>query len=99
MNGQRYILVVDYRSRFPEVISLHSTTTSVVINTIKSVFACHEIPRLEHGDNSFQFSAKEFAFADSYIVCPATSSLHFLQSSGEVERMIKDSQEPAADGR
>ncbi|XP_037579458.1 uncharacterized protein K02A2.6-like [Dermacentor silvarum] len=67
LNGQDCVLLVDYRSRFPELISLRSTSAPAVINVIKSVFARHGIPRLVRSDNGPQFAAREFsAFADSY---------------------------------
>ncbi|XP_037528756.1 uncharacterized protein K02A2.6-like [Rhipicephalus sanguineus] len=90
LNGQYFVLLVDYRSRFPEVISLRSTTALAVINAIKSVFARHGIPRLVRRTNGPQFAAKEFsAFAKSYGFCHVTSSPHFPQSNGEVERMVR----------
>ncbi|XP_049276043.1 uncharacterized protein K02A2.6-like [Rhipicephalus sanguineus] len=90
LNGQDFVLLVDYRSRFPEVISLRSTTALAVINAVKSVFARHGIPRLVRSDNGPQFAAKEFsAFAKSYGFCHVTSSPHFPQSNGEVERMVR----------
>ncbi|XP_037576678.1 uncharacterized protein K02A2.6-like [Dermacentor silvarum] len=90
MNGQHYVLLVDYRSRFPEVISLRSTTAPAVINVIKSVFARHGIPRLVRSDNGPQFAAREFsAFSDSYSFRHVTSSPPFPQSNGEVERIVR----------
>ncbi|XP_037555523.1 uncharacterized protein K02A2.6-like [Dermacentor silvarum] len=90
LNGQDYVLLVDYRSRFPEVISLRSTSAPAVINVIKSVFAHHGIPRLVRSDNGPQFAAREIsAFADSCGFRHVTSSPHFPQSKGEV-RTVKD---------
>ncbi|XP_037558085.1 uncharacterized protein LOC119435243 [Dermacentor silvarum] len=90
LNGQDYVLLVDYRSRFPEVISLRSTSAPAVINVIKSVFARHGTPRLVRSDNGPQFAAREFsAFADSYGFRYVTSSPHFPQFNGEVEWMVR----------
>ncbi|XP_037568027.1 uncharacterized protein LOC119448889 [Dermacentor silvarum] len=94
LNGQDYVLLVDYRSRFPEVISLRSTSAPAVISVNKSVFTCHEIPGLVRSDYGPQFAAREFsAFPDSYGFRHVTSSPRFPQSNGEVERrlrMVKD---------
>ncbi|XP_049515032.1 uncharacterized protein K02A2.6-like [Dermacentor silvarum] len=90
LNGQDYVFLVDYRSSFPEVISLRSTSAPAVINVIKSVFARHGIPRLVRSDNGPQFAAREFStFADSYGFRYVTSSPHFPQLNGEVERMVR----------
>ncbi|XP_037568402.1 uncharacterized protein K02A2.6-like [Dermacentor silvarum] len=101
LNGLDYILLVDYRSRFPEVISLRSTSAPAVINVIKSVFARHGIPKLVRSDNGPQFAAREFsAFADSYGFRHATSSPHFPHLNGKVERMgstVKDLLQKADD--
>ncbi|XP_037568164.1 uncharacterized protein K02A2.6-like [Dermacentor silvarum] len=90
LNGQDYVLLVDYRSGFSEVISLRSTTAPAVINVIKSVFTRHGIPKLVRSDNGPQFAATEFsAFANSYGFRQVTSSPHFPHSNGEVERMVR----------
>ena len=39
LNKQSYLLVVDYYSRFLEVIKLSSTTSSSIESAIKSIFA------------------------------------------------------------
>ncbi|XP_037576972.1 uncharacterized protein K02A2.6-like [Dermacentor silvarum] len=88
LNDQDYVLLLYYRSRFPEVISLRSTTAPAVINVIKSVFARHGIPNLVRSDNGPQFAAREF-FAESYRFRHVTSRPHFPQLNGEVERMVR----------
>ncbi|XP_037564184.1 uncharacterized protein K02A2.6-like [Dermacentor silvarum] len=90
LNRLDYVLLMDYRLRFPEVISLRSTSAPAVINVIKSVFARHGIPRLVHSDNGPQFAARDFsAFAHSYGFRHVTSSPNFPQSNGEVEQMVR----------
>ncbi len=44
LEGKQYLLIVDYFSRFPQVIQLKSTTSAAVISQLKSVFARHGIP-------------------------------------------------------
>ena len=38
LNGSTYLLVVDYFSRYPEVLKLNSTTSKTVISTLKLIF-------------------------------------------------------------
>ncbi|XP_072143342.1 uncharacterized protein [Dermacentor andersoni] len=45
LNGQTIILVVDYYSRFHEVVTLRSTTAQAVIDALKSIIARHGIPQ------------------------------------------------------
>nr|XP_050052395.1 uncharacterized protein K02A2.6-like [Dermacentor andersoni] len=89
LKGQDYVLLVDYRSCFPEVISLCSITIPAITTAIKRVFARHSIPSVARSDNSPQFSSKDFStFAQAYGFRQVTSSPHFPQSNGEVERMV-----------
>ena len=86
LRGVTYLLVVDYFSKFPELIKLTSTTASNVINALKAVFARHGIPSCLRSDNGPQFDCSEMeAFATSYGFKHRTSSPRFPQGNGQVE--------------
>ena len=90
LEGKTYLLVVDYYSRFPEVIQLKTTVSESVIQGLKSVFACHGIPEILISDNGPQYSSYEFAqFAGDYGFLHRTSSPHYPQSNGLAERVVK----------
>ena len=90
LNGADYLLVVDYFSRYPEIVKMRSTTSKATIEALKSIFARHGIPETLISDNGPQYSSKEFAeFAKSYDFCHVTSSPHFPQSNGMAERMVQ----------
>ena len=63
LNGQHYLVVVDYFSRFPEVIQLTSTTSTYVISMLKAIFSRHRIPEIVRSDNGPQFSSNRMDFA------------------------------------
>ena len=87
MAGQHYLLVVDYFSRFPEVVS---TTSSSVITILKAIFSRHGLPEVVCSDYGLQFASSEFTkFAQSYSFEHVTSSPHYPMSNGEVERMVQ----------
>ena len=75
LEGNNYLLVVDYFSRYPEVIKLSSTVSATVIATLKTLFARHGIPEIFRSDNGPQYSAEVFTqFMKSYDIQHITSS-------------------------
>ncbi|XP_049515620.1 uncharacterized protein K02A2.6-like [Dermacentor silvarum] len=90
LKGRDYVLIVDYYSRFPEVVSVGSTTAPAVISAIKSCIARFGIPDIVRADNGPQFVSNEFAeFARSYGFRHETSSPRYPQSNGEAERTVR----------
>ncbi|UYV71909.1 K02A2.6-like [Cordylochernes scorpioides] len=86
-----YLVVIDYYSRFPEMIQLDRLTASVVVRSCKSIFARHGISETVVSDNGTQFgAAREFAnFARQYGFTHVTSSPRFPQSNGMAEAGVK----------
>ena len=90
LQGQQFLLVVDYFSRYPEVVKLRSTTASSMIAVLRSCFARYGIPETVRSDNGPQFASREFAeFVNSYGFEHRTSSPYYPQSNGMVERAVK----------
>ena len=90
LNGVNYLLVVDYFSRFPEVIKLKTTTSASIIEAFKAIFSRYGVPETLVSDNGPQYTSQEFSeFTKSYNFCHVTSSPHFPQSNGQAERMVK----------
>ncbi|CAB4040675.1 Transposon Tf2-8 poly [Paramuricea clavata] len=86
-----YLLVVDYYSRYVEVVALHkSTSPSKIIQALKTVFARHGIPDEVRSDNGPQYHSDEFAqFAKEWGFKHSISSPHCCQANGKVERAVK----------
>ncbi|UYV63076.1 hypothetical protein LAZ67_2003063, partial [Cordylochernes scorpioides] len=86
-----YLVVIDYYSRFPEMIQLDRLTANVVVRSCKSIFARHGVPETVVSDNGTQFgAAREFAnFARQYGFTHVTSSPRFPQSNGMAEAGVK----------
>ena len=98
LNGLNYILLIDYFSRYPEVVELTSTSGSI-ITALKSIFSRHGVPEVLVSDNGPQYASQEFTcFARKYDFAHVTSSPHFPQSNGQAERTVKkllgDSEDP-----
>uniref|UniRef100_A0A8C4SL18 Integrase catalytic domain-containing protein n=1 Tax=Erpetoichthys calabaricus TaxID=27687 RepID=A0A8C4SL18_ERPCA len=84
-----YLIVTDYYSLYPEVCGLSKATAENVIVCMKSIFSRHGVPEEVFTDNGLQFSNASFkAFADSWEFFHNTSSPHFPQSSGLVEKSV-----------
>ena len=96
LKGTCYLVVVDFFSRYPEVIQLRSTTSGGVVEALKAIFARHGIPETVISDNGPQYASEEFAkFAVEYSFKHITSSPHFPQRNGHVERSVKSAGEIA----
>ena len=54
LQGRHYFLMVDYYSRYPEVIKLPSTTLTAIITAMKSIFSRQRIPHTVISDNGPQ---------------------------------------------
>ena len=89
LNKAQYLIVVDYFSRYPEVVKLNSTTSISIINILKSIFARHGIPSKLITDNGPQFSSHTFKeFSSTYSFQHVTSSPRYPQSNGMAERAV-----------
>ena len=85
--SQQVLLVVDYYSRWIEIVRLHKTTSEDIILHTSSMFARHEIVV---SDNGPQFSAESYAkFAQKYGFEHVTSSPHYPKGNREAERAVK----------
>jgi len=90
LKGISYLLVVDYFSRFPEVVKLTSTTSTAIIQALKAIFSLHGIPTVFRSDNGPQFVSTDIKhFTESYSFTQITSSPKYPQSNGLVERMVQ----------
>ena len=90
LNNSTYLIVVDYFSRYPEVVQLSSTTSRSVIKALQAIFSRHGIPSVFMSDNGPQFSSREMKeFANTYGFDLVTSSPHYAQSNGLAERTIQ----------
>ena len=89
-NNKVYLLVVDYYSRFWEVVKLRSMTAENLIIEMKKIFSRHGIPEMVKSDNGPQYASKEFRqFATKWRFKQTTSSPRYPRSNGLAERTVQ----------
>ena len=87
--GRDYLLVVDYFSKYPEVVRLSSKNSEAVILAMKDMFARHGIPERLIADNMPFNSASFKDFASKWEIEVVTSCPHYPTSNGLVERNVQ----------
>ena len=88
LNGQQYLLIVDYLSGFWEVEPLQSTLSSDVIKKIKMHFARNGIPDMVVSDNGPQFAAQEFQCFRKTWQFQLNSTSQYPKSNGKAENAV-----------
>ena len=89
LSGQSYLLLVDYLTKYPEVLNIPNKTAYTVIQKMKSVFARYGIPRELVRDHVPFASYEMKSFAASWGFKLTHSSPGFPSSNGMAERAIK----------
>ena len=88
-DGKDYLVIVDYFSKYPEVLSLNSKTAREMVVKLKSVFARHGIPDVFISDNSPFASMEMRQFAQDWNFELVTSSPTYPRSNGQSERFVQ----------
>ena len=74
--GQNYLVIVDYHSRWIEVLHAKSTTTTACVTNMKDLFARFGFPEEIMSDNGTQFAPSEFrSFVENNWITDTTPSL------------------------
>ena len=90
LNQVKYLLVIDYFSKFIELQPMHTTTARAVINALKIIYSRWGIPVEVVSDNGPPFNSDEYkAFNTEWDIKINTSSPHYPRSNGQVERCIQ----------
>ena len=88
--AHKYVLCVDYYSKFIDVVELKDMCNRSTIDAPKSFFATHGIPRILRSDNGPQYRSTKFKdFANAYTIKDVTSSPNYARSNGESERAVQ----------
>ena len=89
-HGQNYLLVQDYYSNFPEVVTLKDMSTKSIIVGLKSIMSRHGLVDVLVSDNQTCYSSDEFKqFAIDWEFKHVTSSPHHAASNSRAENGVK----------
>lgn len=89
IRGQSFLLIVDYMSKFPEVMNIRDKTARTVIEKMKAVYARHGIPKELVCDHVPFASYEMKTFAAEWGIKLTHSSPAYPQSNRLAERTIK----------
>ncbi|UYV81408.1 K02A2.6-like [Cordylochernes scorpioides] len=90
IESSKYLLIVDYFSKYPEIYQLQDMTTDIIIRRLKRTFSNFGIPETLVSDNGPPFFSKEFQnFTRTWNIVHVTSSPYHAQSNGMVERTVQ----------
>ncbi|CAB4008609.1 Transposon Tf2-6 poly, partial [Paramuricea clavata] len=85
--GESILVVIDYYSRYYEVVIMKSTLTAKVIENLEEIFFRHGLPESLTSDNGPQFIFTEFsAYMDYQGIRHRRVTAKWPQANGEVER-------------
>ena len=88
--GQSYLLIMDYTSRFPIVRRLTSMTAQHIADHCKQIFAEYGWPDTLISNNRPCYTSKTFKkLMTEYNVNHITSSPHYPQSNGLAEKYVQ----------
>ncbi|XP_033760674.1 uncharacterized protein K02A2.6-like [Pecten maximus] len=85
-----FLIVIDAHSKWPEVFIMRSTTTTLIIELLRNLFARHGIPEQLVSDNGPQFISEEFRqFMKQNGIRHSTSSPYHPRTNGQAERFVQ----------
>ncbi|KAM7284844.1 uncharacterized protein ISCGN_001938 [Ixodes scapularis] len=89
IDGISYRIVVDAYSKWLEVKPMHSTTSTRIIDALRSTFATFGVPRILFSDNAPNFVSNEMdEFVTRNGIKHYTSAPYHLATNGQAERMV-----------
>ncbi|KAA3676453.1 uncharacterized protein DEA37_0008229 [Paragonimus westermani] len=89
INGVMYLVLVDAYSKWPEIVPLHSATSSTTIAALRQIFSQHGYPEILMSDNGSQLSSAQFRdFCSRSNFQHVFSPPYHPQSNGQAERFV-----------
>ncbi|KAK6022923.1 integrase core domain protein [Ostertagia ostertagi] len=88
--GEKWLIIVDAKSKWPEVIRMGLTTAEKTIEKLRMIFATHGLPEQVVSDNGPPFSSTMFKeFCKGRNIELILTSPYHPNSNGEAERFVQ----------
>ncbi|XP_005090660.1 uncharacterized protein K02A2.6-like [Aplysia californica] len=88
--GQKYLVLIDAYSKWPEVIPMTTTTAQRTNDVLKQIFAIHGLPVTLVSDNGPPFRSSEFEeFLQKNGVQNITSQPYMPSTNGSAKRLVQ----------
>ena len=88
--GKMFLLIIDAHSKWMDIHSVNSATSSVTIDKMRSTFASHGLPEIVVSDNGSNFVSSEFkSFLQKNGIKHITSAPYQTSTNGLVERAVQ----------
>ena len=88
--GQKYFLVIDAFSKWPEIVPMTTTTAERTNNVLRQLFAIHGLPHTLVSDNGPPFLSTEFKlFLKRNGIKHITSQPYMPSINGPAERLVQ----------
>ena len=89
INGVTYLVLVDSHSKWPEVMTMPSTSASATISALDKIFSTHGLPETIVSDNGTQFTSAQFnEYCKSHAIEHIRSPPYHPQSNGQAEKFV-----------
>ena len=84
-DGKKFLLVIDYFSKFMYVKEIQTSTAKATINKLEKIFSIEGSPQILISDNAVFNSAEFQQFSQQWNFEHITSSPNYPQSNGQEE--------------
>ena len=84
-DGKKFLLLIDYFSKFMYVEEMRTSTAKATINKLKKIFSIEGSPEVLISDNAVFNSAEFQTFSQEWNFEHITSSPNYPQSNGQAE--------------
>lgn len=88
--GHSFLLLIDARTKWPEIFAMKSTTTEKTIEAFRQTFARYGFPKRVVSDNGPQFTSEDFrTFLTKRGITHTRSPVKHPASNGAAENLVK----------